>query len=69
MWHGKVDNLLQRSIVKVSLEKDLEDLNLLDEDEDVREKSVCKDELDDTASGDHSHFELDNYLHLWRLKC
>lgn len=68
MWHGKVDILLQRSIVKVSLEKDLEDLNLLDDDEEFKEKSVCKDELDDTASGDHSHYELDNYFAFVEVK-
>lgn len=68
MWHGKVDILLKRSIVKVSLEKDLEDLNLLDDDEEVKEKSVCKDELDDTASGDHSHSELDNYFAFVEVK-
>ncbi|XP_052070075.1 uncharacterized protein LOC127708928 [Mytilus californianus] len=47
VWHGKVDILLQRSIVKVSLEKDLEDLNLKDEDEDkeIEETSICKEEL------------------------
>ena len=61
VWHGKVDILLQRSIVKVSLEKKLEDLNLkdADTDEEGEEKS---------ASGDNSFYDLDNYLAVVEVK-
>jgi len=66
--HGNVDILLQRSIVKVSMETDLEDLNLLYDDEEVKEKSVCKEELDDVAAGDRSHYEQDNYFAFMEVK-